>query len=140
MPSRHGTDARYKVDGCRCDACKDAHKRAHRDYLQRRANGKVRSIAPAVSIATPVVEGPGRVEAAVQAEIADLSQAEARPGLAQTALELARLMDNPAATNQKAAAAGKLAELLDKLHKGADARKSKLAAVRSMTSAKSATG
>jgi hypothetical protein len=38
------------------------------------------------------------------------------------------------------AAAAKLADILDKLRKGTDARKSRLASVRAMTSAKSATG
>ncbi len=48
---------------------------------------------------------PGPVEAAVQDEISDLA-AEARPGIAQAALALARnIMDDPRAANQQAAAA-----------------------------------
>lgn len=82
----------------------------------------------------------GPVEAGVIVEMDGLTQAEVRPGLANAALELARLMDNPYATNQKPAAAAKLAELLDKLRKGADERRSRLATVRAMTSAKSVTG
>jgi hypothetical protein len=41
--------------------------------------------------------------------------AEARPGLAQVALALARLVDDPRAVNQQAAAAKTLAMLLDRL-------------------------
>ena len=50
----------------------------------------------------------------MQAEIGD--SLEARPGLAQAALALARLLDNPRAISQQAAAAKVLATLLDKLH------------------------
>jgi hypothetical protein len=49
----------------------------------------------------------------VAAEIGEA--AEARPGLAQVALALARIMDHPKAISQKAAAAKVLAALLDKL-------------------------
>jgi len=41
--------------------------------------------------------------------------AQARPGLAQAALALARVLDNPKAVNQHAAAAKVLSALLDKL-------------------------
>ncbi len=59
-------------------------------------------------------DGPGHVEAGVQAEISDLA-AEVRPGVAQAALALARILDNPKATNHKPAAAKVLVALLDKL-------------------------
>ncbi|HWY00533.1 MAG TPA: hypothetical protein VNY55_11810 [Mycobacterium sp.] len=75
--------------------------------------------------------GPGPVELAVEVEIAGL--AEARPGLAQIALSLAKILDNPRAVNQQPAAAAKLADILDRLRMGADARRSKLASVRQMT-------
>lgn len=51
---------------------------------------------------------PGPVESGVTAEIGGLA-AEARPGLAQAALALARIMDNPKAVNQQPAAAKVLA-------------------------------
>jgi hypothetical protein len=76
---------------------------------------------------------PGRVEAAVEAEMAGLAQATARPGLVQTALALARIMDSQRAMSQQPAAAAKLADILDRLHKGADVRRSRLASVRQMT-------
>lgn len=79
---------------------------------------------------------PGRVEAAVQAEIEHLQQTIDRPGLAAMALTLAKLMDDPAQKGKWPDASAKLEGLLDKLRKGADSKKSKLASVRAMTSVK----
>ena len=57
-----------------------------------------------------------------------------RPGLAAVALELARLMDNPRAVNQHAAAAKVLARLLDELASAsARGRRGNLSLVKSMT-------
>jgi hypothetical protein len=47
--------------------------------------------------------GSGPVEAGVEAEIAGLT--EARPGIAQAALAMARVLDNPRAVNQQPPAA-----------------------------------
>ena len=58
--------------------------------------------------------GPGPVESGVAAEIDGLAS-EARPGLAQVALALARVLDNPKAVNQQPAAAKVLVALLEKL-------------------------
>jgi hypothetical protein len=138
MPSKHGTRQRYSA-GCRCDDCKDSQRLYQQRYRERKTNGDTRLHPTAVAQITQVVipaPSVGRVEAGVIAEIEGLAQAEVRPGLANAALELARLMDNPKATNQKPAAAAKLADLLDKLRKGADERKSRLASVRAMTSVK----
>ncbi|HEY2504736.1 MAG TPA: hypothetical protein VGI68_25830 [Mycobacterium sp.] len=62
--------------------------------------------------ATPDLE-PGPVEVGVQAEIGGV--ADTRPGLAEIALALARLLDDPAARNQAPAAAKVLVSVLDKL-------------------------
>jgi hypothetical protein len=60
--------------------------------------------------------------------------AQARPGLAQAALAMARILDNPKATNQQRAAAKVLSALLDKLHSAsARGRRGGLALVRTMT-------
>jgi hypothetical protein len=83
------------------------------------------------AVAEPV-SGPGRVEAAVEAEIAGLAQAEARPGLAQTALALARILDSPRAVSTQAAAAKVLAVLLDKLSASPRGRRGDLALVKAM--------
>ncbi len=134
MAAKHGTRRRY-VEGCRCDDCADAQRNYQRDYRERKANG-----LPAVSQLPrpqkadpdPELSGPGPVESGVQAEIAGLN--EARPGLAEAALALARIMDNPKATNQKAAAAKVLVTLLDKLRAASSGgRRGNLALVRTMT-------
>lgn len=88
------------------------------------------------SSANTAPASPGRVEAAVEAEIADLQQTVDRPGLAAMALTLATLMDDPAQKGKWPDAAAKLEGLLDKLRKGADSKRSKLASVRAMTSVK----
>jgi hypothetical protein len=110
MAAAHGTQRRY-VEGCRCEGCKEAHRRAARDYRERRASGLTRPVS-VVAVPSAVVSeaaGPGPVELAVEAEIAGL--AEARPGLAQIALSLAKILDNPRAVNQQPAAAAKLADI-----------------------------
>jgi hypothetical protein len=67
--------------------------------------------------------------------LAGLAQAELRPGLAEIALALARnVLDNPRAVSSHAAVAGKLADILDRLHRGgAVPRRGGLALVRTMT-------
>jgi hypothetical protein len=76
--------------------------------------------------------GSGPVEAGVEAEIAGLT--EARPGIAQAALAMARVLDNPRAVNQQPAAAKALASLLDRLcSASARGRRGNLALVRQMS-------
>jgi hypothetical protein len=78
---------------------------------------------------------PGPVEAGVEAEIA--RWAEARPGLAQAAIAMARIMDNPKASQP--AAAKVLASVMDKLRTaGAQGRGGRLAVVRTLTAKGSA--
>lgn len=142
MATRHGTRSKYN-SGCRCDDCVTAE----RSYQEKRRQTKLMAASPVVGsgpvvqfrqVAAGAVQSAelGRVEAGVISELEGLAQAEERPGLKETALALARIMDNPKAVNQQAAAAAKLTDLLDKLRKGADSRKSKLASVRAMTSVK----
>ncbi len=58
------------------------------------------------------------VAAAVEAEIEGLNHhGTGRPGLAAAALRLAELLDDPSATPQRPAAAGRLRDLLDELHR-----------------------
>src|ERR1700744_6247925 len=103
MAARHGTRRCYG-EGCRCHDCKDAQRLYQRRYRERQALRNVTPVSPD-EVAT---EFPGPVESAVRDEIGGLA-AEARPGLAQVALCLARLMDNPRAINQQPAAAKVLA-------------------------------
>jgi hypothetical protein len=87
--ARHGTRRCY-VNGCRCDDS-TASNRIY--FRQRRASQMV---------ADPPPSDPGPVESGVSAEIAGVT--EARPGLAQVALAMAKIMDNPKALNQQPAA------------------------------------
>ena len=100
MAARHGTANRYN-QGCRCDACKESHRLRAADYRQRCVSGEVHVVA---DLPQPAPSDPGPVELGVAAEIDGLAS-QARPGLAQAALALARLMDNPRAVNQQPAAA-----------------------------------
>ena len=70
----------------------------------------------------------------MQAELHALHTATDRPGVAQIALALARILDSPKAVSSQPAAAKVLAALLDKL-RAASARGSRgcLAVVRTMT-------
>jgi hypothetical protein len=132
MSIKHGTDRRYS-DGCRCDECREAHTLKAREYRDRKRRGLTRpALLTAVLSAEREQAGPGRVESAVEAELAGLASAQERPGLAQTALALARLLDGPAVTS-KPAAAQRLVEILNTLAKGASVRRRKLPVVRSMT-------
>jgi hypothetical protein len=74
----------------------------------------------------------GPVESGVTKEIDGLAS-QARPGLAQAALALARILDNPKAVNQQPAAAKVLVSLMDALHKSAQGRRGHLASVKAMT-------
>ena len=123
MALNHGTLTRYN-NGCRCSACVDRNS-SYRQ--QRRANISRGDI--------PAGRGPGSVELGVLEEI-ELA-AESRPGLAEIALVLARLLDNPAARNMHPAAAKTLVNVLDVLVRvGAPRRRSHLALVREMTMSK----
>jgi hypothetical protein len=106
-----------------------------RAYKERKSAGQTRPRAQVVEMTPPVPNGtpePGPVEAGVQAEIHGV--VDARPGLAQIALALARIMDNPKALNQQGAAAKVLAALLDKLRSAsARGRRGGLALVRTLT-------
>jgi hypothetical protein len=127
MTLRHGTRYRY-TQGCRCDDCKNANTLYLRRRRERQLTGEVTQ-----SESREANASPGPVESGVTAEIDGLA-AQARPGLAQAALCLARLMDNPRAVNQHASSAKVLATLLDKLRAvSARGRRGGLALVRTMT-------
>jgi hypothetical protein len=150
----HGIRKGYK-SGCRCDQCKCAEATYQRELKQRKQESPGpadNQVLPAVRLASvsnnPVTSGntalnmystsPEPAEtsavAAVMAEIRDLS--DPRPGLVAIALEMARVLDDPKAITSKAPAAGRLTDVLDRLSKGVDKRRSRLSTVRSMTSTK----
>jgi hypothetical protein len=125
MAAKHGTRHRYN-DGCRCEDCTAANAAYQQKYRERRV------IVPLSAPVTPQTFEPGPVEVAVEKEIAGLS--ETRPGLAQAALAMARVLDNPRAVSSQPAAAKVLATLLDKLRSAsARSRSGRLAVVRAMS-------
>ena len=125
-PPKHGVRARYKA-GCRCVEC----KLAEANYHKARRHG-VTPISSAPSNAPEAEPGHGAVEDGVLAELDGIAAADARPGLKQTALALARVLDNPLTVAQHPSAAHRLGEILTTLRKGAE-KKGRLAAVREMS-------
>jgi hypothetical protein len=101
------------------------------NYRQRKITGELHVMADLPHKAELQPPGPGPVELGVAKEIDELAS-QARPGLAQAALALARILDNPKAINQQPAAARQLVAVLNALSKRAQ-RRGKLAAVKSMT-------
>jgi hypothetical protein len=125
MAATHGARRRYN-EGCRCDDCRAANTAYQQGYRQRHT-----AVVPLTAPVTP--PSPGPVEAGVAEEIAGLT--EARPGLAQAALAMARVLDNPRAVSSQPAAAKVLAALLEKLHAAsALGHRGSLAVVRAMSS------
>jgi hypothetical protein len=141
MATKCGTRRRY-VDGCRCEKCKRANREYARVLRQRHASRRSAGVVQLRDTPVSRSNGPvdGETVAAVKEETAGLTQAEARTALVAAALALARVLDNPSAVNQHAAASKELRATLEALHKGGDVRRSRLAAVRSMTRPSSATG
>ena len=128
MAARHGTRRGYN-EGCRCDDCKEPQRLYQRRYRERSLSGDAIQHHDTME---DLSTSSGPVEVGVQAEIG--SAAEVRPGLAQMALAMDRILDNPKAVNHAPAAAKVLTALLDKLHQaGAPGRRGQLAVVRTMT-------
>lgn len=125
MTTKHGTRHCHN-DGCRCEDCTAANAAYQQKYRERPV------IVPLSAPVTPQTFEPGPVESGVEEEIAGL--AEARPGLAQAALAMARVLDNPRAVSSQPAAAKVLTTVLDKLHSvGVQSRRGRLAGVRTLT-------
>jgi hypothetical protein len=117
--ARHGTRRCY-VNGCRCDDCTESN----RAYFRQRRASHMGADLPASE--------PGPVESGVAAELECLTVE--RPGVAQTALALARVLDSPRAVSSHAPAARVLITLLDKLRQAsAPSRRGHLASVRTMS-------
>lgn len=143
MAVKHGTRTRYN-SGCRCDECKQASRDYDKARRQKMLAAKhtpptLTALPTGPSVPDSVLPEAGRVEAGVLAEIEQLSTTASRQGLVEIAIALARVLDSPLAIAQHPSAAHRLSETLDKLRKGADSRKGKLAAVRSMTRTREAT-
>jgi hypothetical protein len=138
MAAKHGTRRRYSVEGCRCADCKEAQRIYCAELRQRHANGEVMqrrvTVTALPAVSQPIASGPGPVERGVTAEISGLTQAELQPALAEIALALARVLDSPRAVSSHPAAAKVMADILDRLHKGAArTHRGGLKVVRAMT-------
>lgn len=138
----HGTRQCY-ADGCRLPECKAAQAKYMREYKARKAGATVTDIrAPGrpkkgavptvpVSVGQPAEAGPN--ERAVLEELATLTSAETRKGVAAGALTMARILDNPLALAQQPSAFAKLQTALDDLRKGSARKRGRLASVQAMT-------
>jgi hypothetical protein len=116
----HGTKARYS-GGCKCDECRHAQRLYQREYRDRVTQLQATPTGPA-----------GPVELAVQAQLEELSAAVAQPALAAAALCMGRVLDGRVPT-PKPQACAKLMDVLDRLKKGSELGKPRLAAVRAMS-------
>jgi hypothetical protein len=124
MAPRHGARRRFN-EGCHCEDCTAVTTAYQQKYLQRPT-----VVVPMSAPVTPP-NALGPVESGVEAEIAGL--AESRPGLAQIASAVARIMDNPRAVSSRPAAAKVLAVMLDNLRSAsAHGRRGGLALVRTI--------
>jgi hypothetical protein len=134
MSLKHGR-TRY-ARGCRCDICKAAERDYQRNRYRRQRGLPVDPPEgpPLIVASADGQGGAGPVESAVQAELHSLHTVTDRPGVAQIALALARILDSPKAVSSQPAAAKVLAALLDTLRSAsAHGRRGGLAMVRTMT-------
>jgi hypothetical protein len=153
MPSRtkvskieHGKRTTY-VRGCRCELCCAANTEYGQELKRRRLRGDriqppLASIQPALASVTTIgapappaadPDEPGRVETAVSKEIKSLSAARKHPGLIQSILSMAKILDNPEAVTTHPSAHRQLAMGLEKLWGESVGRKGTLADVAAMT-------
>lgn len=142
MAVQHGKRTTY-VRGCRCEACKEANRQYGIDLKERKRSGgtvvtPLRSLSslPAMPPPPEAEKDPdeiGRNELAVAAEIRTLSSASKHPGLVESALSMAKILDNPIAVTTHPSAQRQLMVALDKLHAASTKRKdSNLAKVAQM--------
>lgn len=143
MAVQHGKRTTY-VRGCRCDPCKEANRLYQIDLKNRKRTGgnvvtPLRSLAavpddpppPPQSSGEP--EEMGRVEKKVDEEIKSLSSGVKHPGLVESALAMARILDNDALFTTHPSAQRQLMVALEKLHSASTRRKGNLATVAQMS-------
>jgi hypothetical protein len=133
-----GTRSRYKR-GCRCERCTAANTRYFQESRARRrgfsapaevgVSALLRTVQPDAG-APPEI---GRNEAATLRELGGLSGAVKRPGLAESALSMARILDNPKLATTHPSAQGKLSVALAQLWAASVGRSGNLASVASMS-------
>lgn len=148
--TEHGTRQCY-ADGCRQPECKAAQAQYRREYKARKAGAPLdapkagrRSKAELASVTTLPTSGSaspdyiGRAEQAVLEELSTLTSSETRKGAAQSALAMARILDNALALPQHKGAADTLVKVLEDLRKGSARKRGRLASVQAMTKTESA--
>jgi hypothetical protein len=139
---RHGNRTTY-VRGCRCEECRAANRAYQHELNDRRRMGEPvnKPLAKVTSLRSePVMEpeveqetGPGPVQAAVIAQIATLSAAKRQPGLAESVIAMARIIDNPRLATTHPSAHRQLMAGVDKLAAASVGRKGNLAQIASMS-------
>lgn len=113
--------------GCRCNECRADHRL---DLRERRAKKKQDKQAAAEAEERKKLHYPTLI--AVQKQLNIIKAEETNPGVAAICIQMAKILDDPAATPQQPAAAGKLLDALKEL--GVQPRKpgANLTAVREM--------
>lgn len=132
----HGKRTTY-VRGCRCERCCEANTQYGKDLKERKRRGQP-SLASVTTIGRSAVQPerdpdtPGPVETAVIKEMKGLSAANKQPGLVQSIIAMAQILDNPGAVTTHPSAQHRLMTGLDKLWGASVGRKGTLADVAKM--------
>jgi hypothetical protein len=113
--------------GCRCGVCREDHRLESRERRAAKRQAKADEQAKAERTAKHY---PTQV--AVARQLDDLKAMENNPGVAAICLKMAAILDDPSATPQQPAAAGKLLEALRELGLKPRAASPALAEVRTM--------
>lgn len=137
----HGTRQCY-ADGCRLPECKAAQSRYRQEHKSRqlgvvsdfpRAGRRPGTAAEVAVAASAVPSGVGRNERATLDELGTLTSAGTRKAIAEAAISMARLLDNPNAVPQWKGAASELRAIMSELRQGSTKRAGRLASVQRMT-------
>lgn len=130
-------DRRGYAAGCRCEVCRAANRDYTRAYRAKRRGLTVVETDTNLSVSNDTagedVFTPGRVEAAVAREISGLSAAVKREGLVESALTLARILDDRRLATTAPSAQRRLSDTLDKLWRLSAPSKGKLASVAALS-------
>lgn len=149
--AKHGI-AKYNA-GCRCDVCKKATSEYHRARRRRLAEAtgdpsvpmgaglRVINGASDEALTSDNTDYDGRPSAVASVlKAIELLGEHKRPDLEAGALAMAAILDNPKAVSTQPAALAKMSDVMAQLRKSTDAKKSRLTAIRSMTSTNTAAG
>jgi hypothetical protein len=142
MPTIASHGRRGYRQGCRCDECRLAEREYQQELKQRKAGPDPDLGIEASNAGLAFLPGGRAPVEAVGPRVAAFRRAlesldsDKVPDLVAAAESLAEVLDNPKALSTRPAAAAKFADLMSQIRKTGDPKKSRLASVRSMTSAK----